>query len=101
MKKYKVIRTCHGFKGRLWEEGQIVELEDDETPPSHFVDYFSVEPKKEEPVIEKKDPQKPMPIEVGKPIKPEGGFASSVENDLPKPIETAAQAKSGRSKTKK
>ena len=36
MKTYRVIRKCIGFKGRMWQKGQIVDLEDHEKPPHHF-----------------------------------------------------------------
>ena len=35
-KKWLVLRTNHGFKGRMWLEGQVVEFADDVTPPHHF-----------------------------------------------------------------
>lgn len=36
MPKYLVKVTCYGFKGRMWDAGQIVDLRDDEYPPKHF-----------------------------------------------------------------
>lgn len=36
MKKYLVLRTNHGFKGRYWVEGQTVSFEDNVVPPHHF-----------------------------------------------------------------
>jgi len=36
MKKYLVIRTTHGFQGRLWREGTEAEFDDDVVPPRHF-----------------------------------------------------------------
>lgn len=26
--KYQVMKTCHGFRNRLWREGQIVDIDD-------------------------------------------------------------------------
>lgn len=37
MIRYKVERKCSGFLGRVWEAGQIVDLDDDASPPRHFV----------------------------------------------------------------
>lgn len=37
MKTWKAIRKSFGFQGRIWEEGQTVNLSDDVTPPHHFV----------------------------------------------------------------
>ena len=34
--KYKVKKTCYGFKGGYYTEGDIVEFSDNETPPKHF-----------------------------------------------------------------
>lgn len=36
MKKYTVLRDCHGFQGRYWSKGTVIELADDVTPPKHF-----------------------------------------------------------------
>jgi hypothetical protein len=36
MPKYLVETKCFGYKGRLWEKGQIVVLGDTEKPPIHF-----------------------------------------------------------------
>lgn len=36
MKKYLVKKTNHGFKGRYWQEGQIVSFEDNVIPNKHF-----------------------------------------------------------------
>ena len=36
MKKYLVVRTNHGFQGRMWYQDQEVEFEDDVVPPHHF-----------------------------------------------------------------
>lgn len=47
MPKYRVETKCFGFKGQLWERGQIVILGDHEKPPHHFVRLG--EPKPEKP----------------------------------------------------
>lgn len=36
MKKYLVLRTNHGFQGRMWYQDAIVEFDDDVVPPHHF-----------------------------------------------------------------
>lgn len=36
MARYIVERQCFGFKKRLWEKGQIVELDPASNPPRHF-----------------------------------------------------------------
>lgn len=36
MKKYVVLRTNHGFQGRMWVQDAIVEFENDVVPPRHF-----------------------------------------------------------------
>lgn len=48
MKKYIVKTRCFGFKGRLWEEGTIVDLDDDAEPPRHF-ELLGKEVKEKEP----------------------------------------------------
>jgi len=35
--KYKVVTSCHGFLGRMWEEGEIVEVDPSTNPPRHLV----------------------------------------------------------------
>lgn len=50
MAKYKVIRRCHGFRRRLWEEGQIVDIDPSENPPHHFVMIEDKEVPKVEPI---------------------------------------------------
>lgn len=34
--KYLVLRDCYGFKGRYWNAGTVVELDESENPPHHF-----------------------------------------------------------------
>lgn len=36
MKKYLVLRTNHGFQGKMWMKDQEVQFEDDIEPPHHF-----------------------------------------------------------------
>ena len=76
MKKYKVITTCHGFKRRYWEKGTIVELEDNENPPHHFVLVGSGE----DVDSGKKNPVDTSPIAFSQMKQPVvvGGFASSL-----------------------
>ena len=98
MKKYIVSRSCHGYKGRMWDEGQIVELEDGSNPPRHFqlIDenslFSNINKKSEE---ERIDPMKPVPIDLAKPFlpaTPKGGFAASQSANAPKSPVTAGQA---------
>ncbi len=58
MKRYKVIRNCHGFQRRYWEAGKIVELDDNEKPPHHFLLIEEGEVKKV------KDPMAPVSVEL-------------------------------------
>lgn len=93
MKKYIIATTCHGYKGRMWEEGQIVELEDDDNPPRHFklVDDFIPKIKIENVF----DPQHPVPVDMKKPFipaKPKGGFAHNKPEKVPVHQMTAGQA---------
>ena len=37
MKKYRVLRDNHGFQGRYWKAGKVVEFDDDVIPPKHFL----------------------------------------------------------------
>lgn len=55
MKKYKVLRNCHGFQRRYWTAGDIVELEDDAKPPHHFLEI-------KEDASPVKDPMAPVPV---------------------------------------
>ena len=101
MLKYKVVRDCHGFKGRYWTEGEIVDLPEGDNPPRHFVllsDLGAENPKKA-----KHDPQRPkqtatsgdgeMPLSAltNARAKPEGGFASSISSAQPKMPNTAGK----------
>jgi hypothetical protein len=54
MKKYKVLRDCHGFQRRHWLKGAIVEFDDDLKPPHHFLLIKGDEPK---PVEDKSAPR--------------------------------------------
>lgn len=72
MAKYKVVTRCHGFRKRLWEIGQIVEIDPSENPPKHFV------------LVQGEVPAKPvetdqMPLSaLGKSPEVKGGMASSM-----------------------
>ena len=35
--KYKVMVDNYGFMGRYWDAGMIVDIDDNLTPPEHFV----------------------------------------------------------------
>jgi hypothetical protein len=35
-KKYVVLRDCYGFRNSFYTKGQIVEVNEGETPPGHF-----------------------------------------------------------------
>ncbi len=86
MIRYKVARRCHGFKGRMWEEGQIVDLEDNDIPPYHFVrtDESPITEVKTEPLVALSD--------MGKIPEVKGGMNAGLE----KPVEPV---KRGRKKT--
>lgn len=76
MKTYRVKTRCFGFKRKLWEVGQIVDLGDNETPPHHFVLISSTEAKEAKKVVV----EKPMSFsEMQKAEKKDaGGFASGL-----------------------
>ena len=69
--EYKVVKTNHGFKGRMWEAGQIVDLDPSDNPPKFFVPVEDLEPEKP------KVPHRTEPLEMapGAQRKVEGGFA--------------------------
>ena len=91
MAKWIVKRTCHGFKGRYWEEGTIVELEDDVNPPNHFERYDSKKIKITEKT-EIVDPMKPEPSLPGQPPIAKAGFAAGADNLIPQKPLTAGEA---------
>lgn len=71
---YKVVRTCHGFRGRKWVEGTIVtDIRPDETPPRHFVPLNQVPPVPQAPVEPHRTEAKEMPA--GQDRQVPGGFA--------------------------
>ena len=73
--KYKVLRKCAGFRGRLWKEGEIVEIEPSENPPAcNFQPLETIKP-----VEAKIDPRAPVEVEPGKTLKIRGGFGSTLE----------------------
>lgn len=93
MKKYLVKTTCHGYKGRLWDEGEIVELEDDANPPNHFQLIEDGQPVEEKIEDEREDPQKPITVKPGgPPLRPKGGFAAKLPHKVPEPTMTAGKA---------
>lgn len=49
MTKYKVIRDTHGFQGRYWNQGDIVDLDEAEKPPRHFVPVSDLKQYEEDP----------------------------------------------------
>ena len=78
MKRYRVIRDNFGFKGGYWTEGQIVDLQDDETPPKHFEPLDGKEPPR------RQEPSEPstfseMTERAGRDEVPSTGFASSLK----------------------
>lgn len=91
MKTYKVIRATVGYKGRYWNEGEIVELEDSDTPPIHFELVKGTQPK-----IKPKTDEIAF-SQVGIPPKPTHGFAYQAEETAPKRMSTFSDSK----KTKK
>lgn len=56
MKKFLVLRNCHGFQGRYWYKDDVVEFENDVVPPKHFqiLDGQADAKKAEEAVVEEK-----------------------------------------------
>ena len=85
--KYKVVTKCFWNK-KVWEEGDIVELS--EVPPKHFIAYIDSEVIVKPKVV---DIMAAVPMEIGKPIKPEGGMGHSMKYDIPKPMLTESVAK--------
>ena len=72
MAKYKVVTRCHGFRKRLWEIGQIVEIDPSENPPKHFVLVQGE-------IIAKPFESDQMPLSaLGRPAEVKGGMASSM-----------------------
>lgn len=75
MASYKVVRTCHGFRGQKWLEGQIAHgIDPSENPPRHFVPLDQV-PKAQPP----SEPHRTEPREMlpGQNRGVPGGFAHS------------------------
>ena len=71
--EYKVINSCHGFLGRMWEKGEVVEIDPAMNPPRHFVPLEDAVP----------DPPKPKPhrteaveLAPGKQRAVEGGLST-------------------------
>jgi hypothetical protein len=56
--KYIVQRKCHGFRGRLWEEGEVVEIGENENPPHHFKPLETKKAESKESSSESKDLKK-------------------------------------------
>lgn len=92
MKTYRVKTNCYGFKGKYWEESTIVQLEDDEEPPIHFELMGVLQAPETNQNDTTLDPQKPLPFELGKPVRPKGGFGSSINPNPPEIPMTAGKA---------
>ena len=113
MKTWKAIRTCHGFMGRYWREGDTIDLDDDVVPPRHF--QFISEQKGK--MVDKPkvihDPMKPTDVinastysEMQKNSifgRPKTGMAAGLADAQPKPMQTASEesAKAHRGRHKK
>lgn len=73
MSKYKVLRKCFWNK-RVWNEGNIVDIESTLNPPHHFSEIAEEEPI----ILEKQDI--PMALsQMAKKPKVVGGFGSSIQ----------------------
>lgn len=70
MKKYLVLKTNHGFQGRLWAKDAVVEFDDDVTPNKHFqlLDGKAQAKKAEEAVVEEKMALSQLQAKVVKPL---------------------------------
>ena len=73
--KYKVIRTCTGSRGQYWEEGKVVELDDNERVPPHLVPIE----KAPEPVVKAPHRTEAYEVAPGQQRKVEGGFGHGLE----------------------
>lgn len=66
---------CFGFRGKVWEEGEIVEVLPSENPPKHFMLLEEVsEVKKTEP-----HRTEPMEMVAGKNREVIGGLGNTME----------------------
>jgi len=72
--KYKVINTCHGFLGRMFLKGEIVELDPATNPPRHLVPLEDVVPDAPKPAPHRTEPVELAP---GQQRKVEGGLADN------------------------
>lgn len=101
MKKYKVMVKCWGFKRRMWNVGEVVDLGDTEVPPRHFK-LIGGDAGNPAPVPAPVDIMKPTELDLsGKPVKTVGGFAGNIDLVNPEPMETAATAKKKMGRPKK
>ena len=82
MAKYIVKTRCHGFRRRIWEVGQIVDIDPTENPPHHFV---RIKDDATQKVEEKVSDQQPL-SSFGKTPEVKGGMASSMK-DVVTPIQ--------------
>jgi len=74
--KYKVLKKCAGFRGRLWKNvGEIVDIDPSENPPTQFQPLGEIKPVEVKPI----DPRAPVEVEPGKTLKMRGGFGSTLE----------------------
>ena len=90
--KYKVLTRCFHRK-KVYEVGDVVELEGGYTPPAHFqlLSEYQIPEK-----MKNADPMAPKAMSFGQPVKMSAGFAAKLEVPVPQPMETAK--KSGRPK---
>ena len=89
MKKYRVLRTCSGFRGRRWYEDEIVELEDDAKPPYHFELVKGKAAEKSKPEPEKPKSFSEMTAQTKKA--PEAGFAKDYDGAKHQKEKTAGE----------
>jgi hypothetical protein len=77
--KYKVMRDCHGYKGKYWKQDDIVEFDADDTPPRHFLPLDG-SPKAKE--VLRKDEEEKMALSqlAHKSIKPQPTAAKVLRN---------------------
>jgi len=95
--QYIAIRRSLGFRGRSWEEGEVVDVQDGETVPHHFIPLSQFKIK----APMKDDKMAPRPMSFGNPIKTQSGFAAKINPeviDLKKPnaLPESAKRSSGR-----
>lgn len=81
MRRMVCIRKCHGFRGGLWEKGEVVDAADGEDVPRHFIpeDEYDDFVDNENSLRVKVDPMKVSPqlSPVPRHLQNTGGMTSS------------------------